>query len=231
MARLLCLSALLVTLLTSPAWTDEAEEKFFSSMVNVGPGVHAIKTDDKGRITSCVVVGQSRISTVLGKSKGLELARQKARLDANGQFTKWLGEKTSIHEKDSGETVLFLEGSEGNDKDAMSESGKSVEKTSKNIESTAQAQLRGMQMLHVDQNGAEKTITIVMGWDAKTAKAIRGARAANEDAPANKSGKNKDDDTNQNADDAKKAIEDKKIAEKKIGDKKATSSGAKKFIP
>ena len=224
MIRLFGLSCLAVCLAALPGWGDEESEKFLANIAKLGPGVHAVKTDNKGRISSCVVVGQSRISTVLGKSKGLEVARQKARQDASAQFAKWLGEKTSIHEKDSGETVLFLEGSEGNDKDAVTESGKSVEKTSKNIESVAQAQIRGMQVLHSDQNGEDKTLTLILGWDSKTAKAIRGVKAANEDAPGNKSGKSKDGDAK--AGDAKKIAEDKKIE-----DKKATSSDAKKFIP
>lgn len=208
MTRLLCLSALLVTLFSSTAWTDEDSNKY-AKYAELGPGVHGVKTDNKGVITSCVVVGQSRISTVLGKSKGLELARQKARLDASGQFAKWLDEKISIHEKDSGETVLFLEGSEGNDKDALSESGKSVEKTSKTIESIAQTQIRGMQVKYTDQNGDDKNFTIVLSWDAKTAKGTRGVRAANEDAPINKSDKNKEGN-------AKKIIDDKKIGNKKV---------------
>lgn len=212
-----CLAAILAV---APGWTGE-EKDAFAKYVDLGPGVHSPKTDDKGRIVSCIVVGQSRISTVLGKSKGLEIARTKARLDAQKEFAKWLGAKTTVYEKDSGETVLFLEGSENNDKDAVAESGKSVEKTTTNIESLAQAQIRGMQILYADQNGTDKTLTVVLGWDAKTAKAIRGVRAANEDATPSKTGKTKDADAN-----AKKTADDKKI-----GDKKAISPDAKKFLP
>ena len=53
------------------------EEKM-DNLVKQGPGVHNIKKDDKGRVQSLIVVGQSRISTVLGAAKGKEIARKKA---------------------------------------------------------------------------------------------------------------------------------------------------------
>jgi hypothetical protein len=224
MIRLSVVACLAVALAALPGWTDESDG--FAKFADLGPGVYSVKTDDKGRIVSCIVVGQSRISTVLGKSKGIELARTKARLNAQGEFAKWLGAKTWIRETNSGETVLFLEGSEGNDKDTLAESGKAVEKTTTNIESVAQAQIRGMQNLYADQNGTDKNMTVVLGWDAKAAKAVRGVRAANENAPANKTGKSKEVDANAKVNEAKKAAEDKKI-----GDKKTISPDAKKFLP
>jgi len=42
-----------------------AAEQEMAKIATLGPGVHAIQKDKKGRITSCIVVGQSRISTVL----------------------------------------------------------------------------------------------------------------------------------------------------------------------
>ena len=41
----------------------------FAKIATLGPGVHNIQKDKKGHITACVVVGQARISTVLGKTK------------------------------------------------------------------------------------------------------------------------------------------------------------------
>ena len=226
MVRLFGLACFALFLAALPAWTDEATDKAFSNIANGGIGVQHPKTDDKGRLISCVIVGRARISTVFGKSQGLIDAQDKAQRDAKARFAQWLGEKTSIYEKENGEAVVFMEGNEGNDKDAMTESGKRVEKTTKNFESIAQAQIRGLQFLHHEQNGAEKMMSVVLGWDAKTAKAIRGVRAANEDAPVTKLAKSKERDFNIKEGDAKKIGEDKKI-----GDKKFTSPDAKKFLP
>jgi hypothetical protein len=184
----------------SAAPKDDAQAKELSRIVQLGQGVHKVKTDDKGRIKSCVVVGQSRISTVLGKAKGLETARQRAALAARAEFVKWLKEKVSVHETTDDEAILFLEGSEGNDKDALKESGKAVEKTSKKMGSVAEGLVRGMQLLHTETSGKDKTYTLVYGWERKTAQAT------------------------------KKVREDSKAPDKKIEDKKATSKEAKKFL-
>jgi len=53
---------------------DDEVAKAMSKIAQTGPGVYAVKKDDRGRIKSCVVVGQARISTVLGKAAGLEAA-------------------------------------------------------------------------------------------------------------------------------------------------------------
>src|SRR5947209_2683018 len=88
--------------------------KVIGDLADLGPGVHRIKTDDEGRITSCVVVGQTRISTVLGNSKGVQDARAKARLSCEAEFVRWLKTKVDVHAKNDEETILFLEGSEKN---------------------------------------------------------------------------------------------------------------------
>lgn len=192
---------------------DDEVAKAMSKIAQLGPGVHAIKKDNKGRITSCVVVGQSRISTVLGKAKGLETARDRAKLDASGQFVKWLNEKVSIYQKSEDESILFIEGSEDNDKEALKESGKAVEKTTKKIESLSQGLIRGFQVLHVEVSDKDKSYTIVLGWDAKTARAVQGVKEAN--GPGSKTGG-----------DPKQFLPDKKIEDKKV-----TSPDAKKFLP
>jgi hypothetical protein len=67
-----------------------AVEKQMEKVVALGPGIHKIQKDKKGHIFSCVVVGQSRISTALGKAKGLEMARDNANLVCSAEFVKWL---------------------------------------------------------------------------------------------------------------------------------------------
>ena len=53
---------------------SEAElvQERFAEIAKQAPGValDSIKTDKKGRILSCLVVGKARISTVLGTAKG-----------------------------------------------------------------------------------------------------------------------------------------------------------------
>lgn len=165
------------------------------------------------------MVGQSRISTVLGKTKGLETARERARITASGEFIRWLKEKVSVHVKTEDETILFLEGSEDNDKDALHESGKAVEKTSKKMESIAEGLVRGLQILHVEVSDKDRTYTIVMGWDANTAKATQGVKTIND------SGSEPPGSGSSTTDKPKKTID------KKIEDKKVTSPDAKKFLP
>ncbi len=96
-------AVLAIVVCSVTGWTDGATKdkdakvkKALSKIAQLGPGVHAIKKDGKGRITSCIVVGQSRISTVLGKAKGLQNARMKARLDASAQGERIPASKNSL---------------------------------------------------------------------------------------------------------------------------------------
>jgi hypothetical protein len=150
---------------------DDSEKRLAKAIEN-GPGVCEVKTDDKGRITSVWVVGQARISNVLGKVKGIQDAKSKARLAANGEYVKWLKAKVDIHEKSEEETILFLEGSEGNDGKTLKESGKSVEKGSKTIEVIAQNLVRGMEVVHTDSK--DGVYTVIYLWTAEKAKALEG---------------------------------------------------------
>jgi hypothetical protein len=191
---------------------DYEVAKALSKIAQLGPGVHAVKKDNKGRIKSCVVVGEARISTALGKAKSLETARTRARMAAAAEFRKWIKEKVTVYEKTETETITLIEGSEGGDKDVLKESGKAVEKTTTRYESIAEGLVSGLQVLHVEVSGDDKTYTIVLGWDAATAKAT-----------------GKIDGTKKEGD--KKPGDGKKPADKKIGDKKLTSDEAKKFLP
>lgn len=214
-------TAIAILLAAGTAWTGEGNkkdaevEKALSKIAQLGPGVHAIKTDKQGRITSCIVVGQAKVSTVLGTAKGIQDARTKARLDASGQFVKWLKEKVDVHEKSESETILFLEGKEGNDKNALQESGKSVDKASTKFASSSQGLVRGLQVLHLEVRDKDKTYTLVMGWSAETAKATEKIE--------------KGGDSGSKGDNAKNA--GSKTSDKKLEDRKVTSDDAKKFLP
>jgi len=202
-------------------------EGAMAKFVKLGPGVHAIKKDKKGRIVSCVVVGQARISTVLGKTKGTEMARDKANLAASAEFIKFLKQKVTAYESADEENVILMEGTEGTDADAVKESGKAVERQSKKMESLAEGMVRGLQLLHKDVDGDGKTYTVVKGWKADTADGVKKIAAdMNSDEPAStekvKSSKK---------DSAKKEGEGKAaIPDKQIKSESATSDDAKDFV-
>lgn len=207
------------------AKTDDATQTALSNIAALGPGVHSIKTSEKGKITSCIIVGHSRISTALGKAKGLEIARQRAEMDAKAQFVKWLKEKVSVRAGTDDETIVFLEGSEDNDKEALREYGKAVEKTTKKMDSIAEGVIRGCQLLHVETNGSDKMYTLVYGWDAKTAEATKKVKEINDSDTkvAKKQGSDRKSST--------PVSETKQKDDKKIEDRKATSPDAKRFLP
>lgn len=217
------LSALLCAANVSADDKSDADvQKKLSEIAALGPGVNNIKKDEKGRIKSCVIVGQARISTVLGKAKGLETARQRASLAAKAEFVKWLKEKVTVYEKTDDQTLTLLEGKEEGDKDSLKESGKAIESTSKKMESVAEGLVRGMQNIHTEVSDKDKTYTVVMGWDAETANATKKVKKDLDSDEAKNGDK-------ENGQEKPKKDKDKK-SDKKIEDKKSTSKDAKKFI-
>lgn len=167
-------------------------EEQMAKIAALGPGVHNVQKNKKGHITAFVVVGQGRISTVLGKAKGLENARNKANLDCSAQFVKWLKEEVNIYESSDEETVILLEGSEEGDGEDLKESGKSVEKSGKKMESLSKGLVRGLQMLHKEVDGDGKTFIIIKGWKADTVEGVKKVSAdLASDEPESKEGKNK----------------------------------------
>lgn len=192
-------------------------EVVLSRLVELGPGVHAIKKDKKGRILSCVVVSQARISTALGKAKGLEVARDKANLAAAAEFVKWLKEEVTIRQTSDEETVTLIEGSEGGDNETLKESGKAIERTSKKIESISSGLVRGLQLIHKEVDADGKTYSIVKGWKADTAQGLKNIAA---DQASDKPGTGR---TPRTADKTKLA--------KEIEGSKVTSDDAKDFLP
>ena len=164
-------------------------EEMMAKFVKLGPGVYAVEKDKKGRILSCIVVGQSRISTVLGKGKGLEVARQKADLDSSAQFVKWLKEEVTVKLSSDEETVVLMEGTEGDAKDSTTESGKSVDRNSKKMESVSKGLVRGLQIIYKDVNRDGKNYTLVKGWKADNANGVKRLQAElASDQPNSRSG-------------------------------------------
>ena len=97
---------------------DETE-KAVGKLIELGPGVHQIKMDEKGRLLSCVVVGRAPIHTVLGTEQGTEVARTQAQLAAKAEFRKWLQSTVTIREGAEHETTLSIEGSNEGDQKSL----------------------------------------------------------------------------------------------------------------
>ena len=195
-------------------------EEQMDNLVKQGPGVHNIKKDSKGRVQSLVVVGQARISTVLGAAKGKEMARKKAEQSAKAQFVKWVGDSVEVHENQDNEATLFVQGDQGNDKEALSEAGKAVEKSSDTYKSVSEGLVRGLQLLHSDLNAEDKEYTVVYGWSFGNAKAAKHVATSDpgigEKPSAAESGEKKSSDTDASG--------------KKLRSHKATSNEAGDFL-
>jgi hypothetical protein len=172
----LSLVALFVTAALLPADDNPQEKKddkaaLYARLAGGPSGVckTEMEKDNKGRISAVLVVGKSRISTVLGKAKGIEIAQQRAVNDAKGKFMQWLKEDVSVRQGQDDETVVLLEGMEEDGKDGgKKESGKAIEKNTTKFESVAKGLLRGLQIVYYDQDGKELTYTVVMKWSTKS---------------------------------------------------------------
>jgi hypothetical protein len=195
---------------------DDATAKALAKIADLGKGVHKIKKDDKGNIISCVIVGEAEISTVLGKTRGIQTARTKARLSCAAEFRKFLKEKVRVYEGTSSEEIILREGKEdGKEDGGVKEAGKAVDKTTTKYETIASGLVRGLRVLHVEVKADDKNYILVMGWDAATSAATKKVA---EDLKDGKPGKTD-----------KGGTPGKKV-DKKLENKKATSEDAKKFI-
>jgi hypothetical protein len=201
---------------------DDAAQAM-SKLAQLGPGVQKIKADDKGRIQRLVVVGQAQINTSLGATIGIQTARKKAVLNAKAEMVRFLKEKVAAYLKSEEEVVFFQEGSENNDKDEIKNSGKRVEKNTERMESIAEGVVRGLQLLHAETVGKDKTYTVVLGWDARVSAAtlkVKAALESDEPKGAARFAVSEDEESKHSGG---KTV-------KKIEDKKATSREAKKFL-
>lgn len=205
---------------------ESSVSQAFKKIADLGPGVHAIQKDKKGRITACVVVGQARISTSLGKAKGLELARDKANLDCSAQFVKWLKEEATIYLSSDEESLILIEGKEGKEDDSLKESGKAVEKSGKKMESLSKGLVRGLQVIYKELDGEGKTYTIVKGWKADNAEATK--RVLNELSSDEPKEKDKKD---SNGSSSKTDSASPKKLDKEIKSGSTTSDDASEFLP
>jgi hypothetical protein len=197
-------------------------EKALAKIVELGPGVHQIKTDDKGRLLSCVIVGRAPIHAVLGIEQGTEAARVQGQLAAKAEFVKWLQSTVTVREGAEHETSLAIEGSKENEQKTLRESGKEVGKTTRRYELVAEGLVRGLQLLGVDISEKNRTYTVVSGVSCTATEA---AQKVDGDVlgPVQK-----EDEKRPN--EPMKLGDDKKPVEKKVQDKCIVSDDFKKFM-
>ncbi len=163
-----------------PAADSTDNTQAIQALADLGPGVHKIQKDVVGRMKSCVIVGQARISTVLGNAKGLELARTRAKLNANAEFVRWMKSTVKAVESMTNESIVYLEGSGA----GINESGKATEVTKENVEVLAEGVVRGMTLIGVHQDGANGLLTEVYGWTPRHAGIAGEAQSANVNPPS-----------------------------------------------
>jgi YesN/AraC family two-component response regulator len=218
-AALLAVAALPANAQDSPKKDDP--EKVIGKIIELGPGVHQIKTDEKGRLLSCVVVGRATIHTVLGVEQGTEVARQQAQLAAKAEFRKWLQSTVSVREGAESEITVSVEGSKENDQKVLREGGKVIDRTTRRYELVAEGLVRGLQLLGVDVRDKEMTYSVVYSFRTEVAEAVKKVDSDHE-VPFKKEDGKKPDEPN-------KPGTGKKPAEKKIEEKRVVSDDVGKF--
>ena len=129
------------------------------------PGVQRVQTDENGVVKSFVVTGASKISKVLGATKGKQIAQRRALLHAKVEIVKWLNEKLIAVEKGGEETTITISG----DEEKSSEQGKSVEFSQAQISSFAEGLVKGTTPIYTEIRTVqdEQEFVIVLGWSAK----------------------------------------------------------------
>lgn len=163
---------------------QETPEEIVKRLAELGPGVHEIKVEN-GRLKSLKVVGQDRISTVLGAAKGLPTAQKRASMKANAAFVEWMKNHVASISVTNDETIVTMQGDGKN----VTEQGKSSEQTKEIITQKAEGLVRGLTLVAKDQK--EDNLTLVYSWSPERAALAKDAQEQNQNpgtatSPANK---------------------------------------------
>jgi hypothetical protein len=129
---------------------------------------------ENGRLKSLKVVGQDRISTVLGAAKGLQTAQKRASLKANAAFVEWMKNNVASVSGTGDETIITLQGDGAN----VSEQGKNTETTREAVTQAAAGLVRGLTLVAKDQTA--DTLTLVYSWSPEKANLAKGAQKENQ---------------------------------------------------
>lgn len=155
--------------------TPPSEDVDAVAAAKLGPGVVSVK-ENNGQLLSCRVIGQARISKVLGTAKGLEVARRSARLEAEKELIKWVNTHISSVEHKADETIIMLKGENG----TVVETGKSAEVSGDAIANFAAGAVRGLTPIGVNQDGSGEMLTLLFGWSPQYAAMAADAGKVNE---------------------------------------------------
>ncbi len=153
---------------------QESPEQIVKRLTELGEGVHEVKTEG-GKLKSLKVVGQDRISTVLGEAKGLQTAQKRATLKANAAFVDWMKMNVISISSVGDETIVTMAGDGQN----VSEQGKASETTRQQIVTMAEGLVRGLALVAKDQNPDTKMMTLIFSWSPEKAALANEAKRAN----------------------------------------------------
>ena len=174
-------------------------------------GVQNIKYEN-GVISTLVVVGKAAVPKALRRNPGRasQYGGEKARSEAQFEFTRFLSTKCKWGKTASGETAMKEESAsatdaQGNETSAESSSFTETEMTKEQKEQSAQACVSGIQGLWEGMNDSGEYVW-VGAWNAKAAKSIKGMAKTMNEAHAEVTDMGE-------AEKAKKAARDKKELE------------------
>ncbi len=153
------------------------DEKEIDALVELGSGVTRIKKDENGNLKSLIIIGQSRISRTLGVTKGKEIAKERAKANAQAEFVKWMKSNVRTIRKQGDAMQIVIKG----DDSSLSESGTAVETDEKQIESFSEGMIRGLEVIaaKTKDEGKDGVFTIIYGWTRGHANLAGSAEQAN----------------------------------------------------
>jgi hypothetical protein len=167
-------AALIIGILLTPSIAQESPEQVVKRLADLGEGVHEVKTEGS-KLKSLKVVGQERISTVLGEAKGLQTAQKRATLKANAAFVDWMKRHATSIASMNDEIIITMIG----DGQSVVEQGKSSESNRQEIVTKAEGLVRGLTLVAKDQNPDTKMMTLVFSWSLEQASLAHQATGAN----------------------------------------------------
>ena len=118
---IITIAAMLITAqFSNVSGQEKSKEEKLKRAVGQGTGVLDVK-EENGVVKYVSVVGQARISTVLGATKGLITAKKRASLLADAAFAEWMQSEVKTVTKIGESTIIMLEGAEGPEVDQIRE--------------------------------------------------------------------------------------------------------------
>lgn len=114
-----------------------------------------------GRIMRLFAVGTAIVHDTLGREEGLDQARRRAQESARAELARFLASRVTVKVTARDEVVLVKDGSDG----AVKETGKKVERRTREFEERATAVIRGLRMAGARQVAEEKRYVVVYRWD------------------------------------------------------------------